>query len=110
VIEAGRPIPEVAEELGVHSGTLHSWVSALAERAERKWEPPLHAAVLWLHVGGMPSENGPAPGRSGSEVDVLGVEGGLSAVGGADLEIYAAEVVLNGLFGYVEASGDKSVT
>ncbi|WP_257232671.1 transposase [Streptomyces sp. Rer75] len=40
VIEAGRPIPEVAEELGVHSGTLHSWVSALAERAERKWESP----------------------------------------------------------------------
>ncbi|WP_307630302.1 transposase [Streptomyces turgidiscabies] len=27
VIETGRPIPEVAEELGVHSGTLHSWVS-----------------------------------------------------------------------------------
>ncbi|MCX5205836.1 transposase [Streptomyces sp. NBC_00237] len=24
VIETGRPIPEVAEELGVHSGTLHS--------------------------------------------------------------------------------------
>ncbi|MER7577789.1 helix-turn-helix domain-containing protein [Streptomyces sp. NPDC126514] len=27
MIETGRPIPEVAEELGVHSGTLHSWVS-----------------------------------------------------------------------------------
>lgn len=27
VIETGKPIPEVAEELGVHSGTLHSWVS-----------------------------------------------------------------------------------
>ncbi|MFE7808893.1 transposase, partial [Streptomyces sp. NPDC057430] len=27
VIETGRLIPEVAEELGVHSGTLHSWVS-----------------------------------------------------------------------------------
>ncbi|MFD3807518.1 transposase [Streptomyces sp. NPDC058619] len=27
VIETGRPIPEVAGELGVHSGTLHSWVS-----------------------------------------------------------------------------------
>lgn len=27
VIETGRPVPEVAEELGVHSGTLHSWVS-----------------------------------------------------------------------------------
>ncbi|MFJ1616418.1 transposase [Streptomyces sp. NPDC088249] len=27
VIETGRSVPEVAEELGVHSGTLHSWVS-----------------------------------------------------------------------------------
>ncbi|MFE2471672.1 transposase [Streptomyces mirabilis] len=27
VIETGRPTPEVAEKLGVHSGTLHSWVS-----------------------------------------------------------------------------------
>lgn len=27
MIETGRPFPEVAEELGVHSGTLHSWVS-----------------------------------------------------------------------------------
>lgn len=27
VVETGRPIPEVAEELGVHPGTLHSWVS-----------------------------------------------------------------------------------
>ncbi|MEU9880911.1 integrase core domain-containing protein [Streptomyces phaeochromogenes] len=26
MIETGRPIPEVAEELGVHSGTLHSTV------------------------------------------------------------------------------------
>ncbi len=27
VIETGKSIPEVAEELGVHPGTLHSWVS-----------------------------------------------------------------------------------
>ncbi|MFD0297315.1 transposase [Streptomyces sp. NPDC127061] len=27
VIETGKPIPQVAEELGVHPGTLHSWVS-----------------------------------------------------------------------------------
>ncbi|MFF3404075.1 transposase [Streptomyces sp. NPDC002659] len=27
VIETGRPIPEVAEELGIHPGILHSWVS-----------------------------------------------------------------------------------
>nr|WP_234342846.1 helix-turn-helix domain-containing protein [Streptomyces fulvoviolaceus] len=25
--ETGKPIPEVAEELGVNPGTLHSWVS-----------------------------------------------------------------------------------
>ncbi|WP_234436358.1 transposase [Streptomyces sp. NRRL S-813] len=25
VIETGKPIPEVAEESGVHPGTLHSW-------------------------------------------------------------------------------------
>ncbi|WP_234377249.1 transposase [Streptomyces sp. TP-A0356] len=27
VIETGKPIPVVAEDLGVHPGTLHSWVS-----------------------------------------------------------------------------------
>ncbi|MFF3748673.1 transposase [Streptomyces kronopolitis] len=27
VIETGKPVPEVAEELGIHPGTLHSWVS-----------------------------------------------------------------------------------
>ncbi|MFD7408570.1 transposase [Streptomyces sp. NPDC059866] len=27
VVETGKPIPEVAEELGVNLGTLHSWVS-----------------------------------------------------------------------------------
>ncbi|MET7934522.1 transposase [Streptomyces sp. NPDC005322] len=46
VIEAERPIPEVAEEPGVHSGTPHSWVSALAERAERKWDPPPYGSAL----------------------------------------------------------------
>ncbi|MER8091602.1 transposase [Streptomyces sp. NPDC087532] len=30
VIETGRSVPEVAEELGVHSGTLHSWASRSA--------------------------------------------------------------------------------
>ncbi|MEU9478765.1 helix-turn-helix domain-containing protein [Streptomyces sp. NPDC048191] len=27
MIETGKPIPEVAEDLGVHPGTLHNWVS-----------------------------------------------------------------------------------
>ncbi|WWR51393.1 transposase [Streptomyces sp. SCSIO 30461] len=33
--ETGKPIPEVAEKLGVHPGTLHSWVS----RAKRNGSP-----------------------------------------------------------------------
>ncbi|MFF4764589.1 hypothetical protein [Streptomyces sp. NPDC001292] len=33
--ETGKPIPEVAEEPGVHPGTLHSWVS----RARRNGSP-----------------------------------------------------------------------
>ncbi|WP_053757420.1 transposase [Streptomyces sp. AS58] len=35
VTETGKPIPEVAEELGVHPETLHSWVS----RAKRNGSP-----------------------------------------------------------------------
>ncbi|MFE9347546.1 transposase [Streptomyces olivaceus] len=35
VTETGKPIPEVAEEFGVHPETLHSWVS----RAKRNGSP-----------------------------------------------------------------------
>ncbi|MER7694820.1 transposase [Streptomyces sp. NPDC097610] len=35
VTETGKPIPEVAADLGIHSGTLHSWVS----RARRNESP-----------------------------------------------------------------------
>jgi len=35
VMETGKPIPEVAADLGIHSGTLHSWVS----RARRNGSP-----------------------------------------------------------------------
>ncbi|MFE0583362.1 transposase [Streptomyces sp. NPDC058874] len=35
VAETGKPVPEVAEDLGVHPGTLHSWVS----RARRNGSP-----------------------------------------------------------------------
>uniref|UniRef100_A0AAU2VF18 Transposase n=1 Tax=Streptomyces sp. NBC_00003 TaxID=2903608 RepID=A0AAU2VF18_9ACTN len=27
VIETGKPVPQVVEDLGIHPGTLHSWVS-----------------------------------------------------------------------------------
>lgn len=32
VTETGKPIPEVAEGLGIHPGTLHSWVTSEAQR------------------------------------------------------------------------------
>lgn len=35
VTETGKPIPEVAEDLGIHPGTPHSWVS----RARRNGSP-----------------------------------------------------------------------
>ncbi|MFD1276141.1 transposase [Streptomyces kaempferi] len=47
MIETGRPIPEVAEELGVHSGTLHSWVSR------------------WRRNGSASSDRLPSPHRAG---------------------------------------------
>jgi transposase len=44
VIETGRPIPEVAEELGVHSGTLHSWVSRWRRNGSASSDRPAPAA------------------------------------------------------------------
>ncbi|MFF3460671.1 transposase [Streptomyces sp. NPDC002730] len=49
VIETGRPIPEVAEELGVHPGTLHSWIS--------RWRR-----------NGSASSDGPAAAESGGRL------------------------------------------
>jgi transposase-like protein len=43
VIETGRPIPEVAEELGVHSGTLHSWVSRWRRNGSASCDRPAPA-------------------------------------------------------------------
>ncbi|MFF7988116.1 transposase [Streptomyces sp. NPDC007901] len=37
VTETGKPVPEVAEDLGVRPGTLHSWVS----RARRNGSPSI---------------------------------------------------------------------
>ncbi|MFE6692226.1 transposase [Streptomyces sp. NPDC057743] len=45
VIERGRPIPEVAEELGVHSGTLHSWVSRWRRNGSASFDRPAPAAL-----------------------------------------------------------------
>ncbi|WP_371572378.1 transposase [Streptomyces sp. NBC_01314] len=44
VIETGRPIPEVAEELGVHSGTLHSWVSRWRRNGSASSDQPAEPA------------------------------------------------------------------
>ncbi|WP_392961196.1 transposase [Streptomyces sp. LN245] len=44
VIETGRPIPEVAEELGVHSGTLHSWVSRWRRNGSASSDQPVEPA------------------------------------------------------------------
>ncbi|WP_329375220.1 transposase [Streptomyces sp. NBC_01483] len=43
VIETGRPIPEVAEELGVPSGTLHSWVSRWRRNGSASSDQPVRA-------------------------------------------------------------------
>ncbi|MFC9949103.1 transposase [Streptomyces prasinus] len=51
VTETGKPIPEVAENLDIHPGTLHSWVS----RARRNGSPSSGAP------GGPPTP----PGRGG---------------------------------------------
>ncbi|WP_245970302.1 transposase [Streptomyces rishiriensis] len=47
VIESGRPIPEVAEELGVHSGTLHSWVSRWRRNGPASFRPACRARTGW---------------------------------------------------------------
>ncbi|MFG3022680.1 DDE-type integrase/transposase/recombinase [Streptomyces sp. NPDC048254] len=44
MIETGRPIPEVAEELGVHSGTLHSWVSRWRRNGSASSDRPTEPA------------------------------------------------------------------
>lgn len=35
VLESGKPIAEVARELGIHDGTLGNWVNALAPGPSR---------------------------------------------------------------------------
>ena len=43
VIETGRTIPEVAEELGVHAGTLHSWVSRWRRNGSTTLDRPVES-------------------------------------------------------------------
>ncbi|WP_225102539.1 transposase [Streptomyces sp. CoH27] len=47
VMETGKPIPEVAADLGIHSGTLHSWVS----RARRNGSPSSDRPVAEASAG-----------------------------------------------------------
>ncbi|MGC4982598.1 transposase [Streptomyces sp. DT193] len=44
VIETGRPIPEVAEELGVHSGMQRSWVSRWRRNGSASSDQPVEPA------------------------------------------------------------------
>ncbi|MER5842814.1 transposase [Streptomyces prasinus] len=48
VTETGKPIPEVAENLDIHPGTLHSWVS----RARRNGSPSSDRPVADPSPGG----------------------------------------------------------
>ncbi len=45
VTETGKPIPEVAEELGVYPGTLHSWVSRAKRNGSPSSDTPVQAAA-----------------------------------------------------------------
>lgn len=44
VIETGKPILEVAEDLGVHPGTLHGWVSRWRRNGSACSDRPAPAA------------------------------------------------------------------
>ncbi|MEU8589961.1 transposase [Streptomyces sp. NPDC048664] len=39
--ETGQPIPEVAEDLGVHPGTLHSWISRAQRNESQSSDRPV---------------------------------------------------------------------
>ncbi|UXY32190.1 transposase [Streptomyces sp. HUAS TT20] len=55
VIGTEKPIPEVAEELGVHPGTLHSWVSRWRRNGSASSDRPATPAVSggWLRDTGL---------------------------------------------------------
>lgn len=45
VIGTGKPVPEVAEELGVNPGTLHSWVSRWRRNRTASSDRPAQTAA-----------------------------------------------------------------
>ncbi|MGX4694393.1 transposase [Streptomyces sp. JNUCC 63] len=45
VIETGKPVPEVAEELGINPGTLHSWVSRWRRNGTASSDRPAQSAA-----------------------------------------------------------------
>ncbi|MFJ8495437.1 transposase [Streptomyces sp. NPDC094038] len=53
VMETGKSISEVAADLGIHSGTVHSWVS----RARRNGSPSSDRPVTEASPGGRPRES-----------------------------------------------------
>ncbi|MFF3710873.1 transposase [Streptomyces phaeochromogenes] len=53
VTETGKPIPEVAGDLGVYPGTLHSWVS----RAKRNDSPSSDTPVQASRDHGCPQSS-----------------------------------------------------
>ncbi|MGW2938184.1 transposase [Streptomyces sp. NPDC001156] len=67
VTETGKPIPEVAEDLSIHPGTLHSWVSRARRNGRRRriGRRPIHLpAVVCGRVSGRSwSGCGPRHGR-----------------------------------------------
>lgn len=66
VVETGKLIPEVAADLGIHSGRLHSWVS----RARRNGSPSSDRRVAEVSPGGRLRESERA------ELDRLRAEAG----------------------------------
>ncbi|MET9914486.1 transposase [Streptomyces sp. NPDC006476] len=57
VTGTGKPIPEAAADLGIHSGTLHSWVSRAARNTPRAHDVRRTATHRFS-----PAQGGPARG------------------------------------------------
>uniref|UniRef100_UPI001C5A4A5F transposase n=1 Tax=Candidatus Mycobacterium methanotrophicum TaxID=2943498 RepID=UPI001C5A4A5F len=51
VISSGKPIAEIARDLGIGDGTLGNWVKAAKKRGELK-EKPLEIGSTDVSVGG----------------------------------------------------------
>ncbi|WP_307791418.1 transposase [Streptomyces actuosus] len=71
--ETGKPIPEVAEDLGVHPGTLHSWVSRAKRNGSPSSDTPVKASAVASLGDRLETELGKAR-------TVIEVQGKLSAL------------------------------